>query len=93
MPDNHPGASTAQIILYGTSWCPDCRRARRLLDQAGVSYLDIDIEQDPRAAQLVEKLNRGFRSVPTIIFPDGSTLVEPSNAQLSAKLREHAGQQ
>jgi mycoredoxin len=75
-----------QIVVYGTSWCPDCRRAQRLLDQNSVPYTYVNIEQDSAAAEYVVQVNRGYRSVPTIVFPDGSVLVEPSNAQLQAKI-------
>jgi mycoredoxin len=74
------------IVVYGTSWCPDCRRAQRVLDQNGVPYSYINIEEDEAAAAYVVEVNRGYRSVPTIVFPDGSILVEPSNAQLQGKL-------
>lgn len=74
------------IVVYGTSWCPDCRRAQRVLDQNGVTYTYVNIEHDEAAAEYVVQVNRGNRSVPTIVFPDGAVLVEPSNAQLQAKL-------
>jgi mycoredoxin len=74
------------IVMYGTSWCPDCRRAQRVLEQNGVQYEYVNIEEDEAAAAYVVEVNRGYRSVPTIIFPDGSILVEPSNAQLQGKL-------
>jgi mycoredoxin len=76
----------SRIIMYGTSWCPDCRRAQRVLDQNGAAYSYVNIEEDEEAAEYVVKVNHGNRSVPTIVFPDGSILVEPSNAQLQAKL-------
>ncbi|MEI7643018.1 MAG: glutaredoxin domain-containing protein [Chloroflexales bacterium] len=72
--------------MYGTLWCSDCRRATRLLDQAGKPYTFINIETDAQAAAYVMQVNRGNQSVPTIVFPDGSILVEPSNAELQAKL-------
>ncbi len=75
-----------QIVMYGTSWCPDCRRAQRVLEQNGVAYTYVNIERDAQAAAYVVEVNQGHQSVPTIIFPDGSVLVEPSNAQLQAKL-------
>jgi len=75
-----------QIKVYGTKWCPDCTRAKRILDQHQVDYTWIDIEQDAPAADYVVKVNKGNRSVPTIIFPDGSILVEPSNSELENKL-------
>ncbi|MFK7805263.1 MAG: glutaredoxin domain-containing protein [Anaerolineae bacterium] len=75
-----------QIILYGTSWCGDCHRARRFFDDYGIEYTDIDIESDPQAAAKVVAINKGNRSVPTIIFKDNSVLVEPSNQQLMDKM-------
>ena len=76
------------IVVYGTTWCPDCVRAKRILDQRQVPYKWIDITQDPDAVTYVEKANGGMRRVPTIVFPDGSILVEPSNDELARKLNE-----
>jgi len=76
------------IILYGTTWCFDSRRARRIFDELEIPYQWIDIDKDPAARAYVEEVNHGFRSVPTIIFPDGSKLVEPSNEVLREKLSE-----
>jgi mycoredoxin len=75
------------IIMYGTDWCSDCVRARRFFDNNQISYLWVDIDKDPQAEHLVKKVNQGFRSVPTIIFPDESILVEPSDQQLAEKLQ------
>ncbi len=75
-----------QIVLYGTSWCSDCRRARSVLDENRIAYLDIDIEADENAMTFVQELNHGDRSVPTIIFPDGTMLVEPGRGELLEKL-------
>ncbi len=80
--------SVQPIIVYGTNWCPDCRRAQRVLDQHGAPYTYINIERDPTAADFVVKVNNGNQSVPTIVFPDGSILVEPSNRELQAKLSQ-----
>jgi mycoredoxin len=80
------GDETQKIIVYGTAWCPDCRRAKRMLDQNSVSYVWIDIDNDAEGRKFVEKTNHGNRSVPTIVFPDGSILVEPSDSELKAKL-------
>ena len=74
------------VVFYGTAWCPDCIMARRVLDQRGITYQLTDIDKDPAAAAYVKETNRGFRSVPTIVFPDGSILVEPSRSQLLEKL-------
>lgn len=75
-----------QIIVYGTYWCPDCKRAKKFLGEQQVPYQWVDIEQHDEGRALVEQLNQGKRIIPTIIFPDGSMLVEPSNAQLASKL-------
>jgi glutaredoxin-like protein len=75
-----------QIIMYTTSWCSDCHRSKYFLDEHGIEYVDIDVEHDADAGRLVKSLNNGWRRVPTIIFPDGTILVEPSDAALAAKL-------
>ncbi len=74
------------IRMYSTNWCGDCRRSKRFLQEHRIPFEEINIEHDPKAAEIVIKLNRGARSVPTIIFPDGSVLVEPSNLALANKL-------
>jgi thioredoxin reductase (NADPH) len=77
---------TDKIIVYSAVWCPDCKRAKKFFGEHRIQYENIDIEQNPEAVEIVKKLNNGMRSVPTILFPDGSILVEPSNAQLAEKL-------
>jgi glutaredoxin len=74
-----------QILVYGTNWCYASRRARAFLDEHQIPYTWIDVDKDTDASKLVEKINKGFRSVPTILFPDGSILVEPSSSQLATK--------
>jgi glutaredoxin len=74
-----------QIIVYGTNWCYASRRARAFLDEHQIPYTWIDIDKDAEASKLVEKINNGYRSVPTIVFPDGSILVEPSSSKLADK--------
>lgn len=78
--------NSTEIIMYGTTWCGDTRRARRFMDEHNIQFKWIDIDQDPQARKFVEEVNHGFRSVPTIIFPDGSMLVEPSTSKLAEKL-------
>lgn len=75
-----------QIVLYGVGWCPDCRRAKRVFASKDIHFLEIDIDKDPKAEEFVKQHNRGYRSVPTIIFPDGSTLTEPDSSTLIQKL-------
>jgi thioredoxin reductase (NADPH) len=78
--------TSAQIIVYGTYWCPDCKRAKKFLGEQRVPYAWVDIEKDEVARAYVEQLNRGKRIIPTVLFPDGTVLAEPSNAALAAKL-------
>lgn len=80
--------SDQKIVMYATTWCGDCRMAKRWFDQHGIAYDYINIEQDAEAAAYVTKVNGGKQSVPTIIFPDGSILVEPSARQLAAKFEQ-----
>lgn len=75
-----------QIKVYGAYWCPDCKRARKFLGEQRVPYTWIDIEKDDAAREYVERTNNGKRIIPTIVFPDGSILPEPTNAALAAKL-------
>jgi mycoredoxin len=75
------------ITMYGTTWCGDCVRAKRVFAAEGVAYEFVDVEQDEAATAYVMEVNDGRRSVPTIVFEDGSVLVEPSAAELTAKLR------
>jgi mycoredoxin len=81
----------SNIIIYGTTWCWDCRRARRFLDKNQVAYEWIDIDKDQEAEAYVKNVNQGNRSVPTILFADDSILVEPSNDQLAEKLKDLNG--
>jgi glutaredoxin len=74
------------IVVYGTDWCGDCRRTRRFLDSNIIPYRWINIDQDKAGEQFVLLNNRGMRSVPTLVFGDGSILVEPSNLALAQKL-------
>jgi mycoredoxin len=74
-----------EIIVYGTLWCGDTRRSRSYLDRNQISYRFIDIDRDKEARAFVEKVNHGYRSVPTIIFPDVSMLVEPPDSVLAEK--------
>jgi len=75
-----------KIIIYGTTWCGTTRRARRVFEEEKIDYVWVDIDTDESAAKYVESVANGFRSVPTIVFPDGSILVEPSTYQLREKL-------
>lgn len=73
--------------FYGAMWCGDTRRARKYFDDHNIPYEWIDVDKDKDAEMLVKSLNNGFRSIPTIVFGDGSKLVEPSTMKLDAHIR------
>jgi thioredoxin reductase (NADPH) len=78
--------SDNEIVMYGTAWCSDCKRAKKFFGEHRVPYAFIDIDEQPDEAHVVEEANAGKRIIPTIFFGDGGVLVEPSNAELAAKL-------
>ncbi|MBS2963679.1 mycoredoxin [Actinocrinis puniceicyclus] len=77
---------STQITMYSTPWCGYCRRLKGQLERAGIEYTEIDIEQHPEAAEYVMSVNNGNQTVPTVTFPDGSALTNPSVTQVRAKL-------
>ncbi len=83
-PNSNSNSNT--IVVYSTVWCPDCKRAKRFFGEQRIPYINVDIERDEEAMAFVEKVNNGKRIIPTIVFPDGSMLIEPSNAELAEKL-------
>ncbi len=76
-----------QIVMYTTEYCSDCNRAKTLFEANDVPYLRVDLEGNAEATDFVMNINRGYQSVPTIVFPDGTILVEPNWEQLRAKLK------
>ena len=78
----------SQIIMYTADACVDCRRAKAFFESQGVSYKQVRIEADEKARNFISQINHGFNSVPTIVFPDGSLLVEPTWEELEAKFRK-----
>jgi thioredoxin reductase (NADPH) len=78
--------STSQIVVYGAHWCPDCRRSKAFLAEQRVPFHYVDLEAHPEENASVERYNDGKRIIPTIVFPDGSHLAEPSNEALADKL-------
>ena len=71
------------VLLYVNAWCGDCRRAVRFLDEHEISYRTIDLDDEPEAGVIVESLNRGSRSVPTILIDGVHVATEPSNSELA----------
>ena len=74
------------IVLYATAWCYISRTTRAFLDRNQIAYDYVDIDKDKAGEEFVIKTNHGYRSVPTLLFPDGSTLTEPSQSELADKL-------
>ena len=74
------------LKVYTTSWCPFCQILRADLDRAGIAYEEIDIEAHPEAAAVVESHNNGNRTVPTVVFADGTALTNPPLEDVVARL-------
>lgn len=77
---------TDNIVMYGADWCGDCRRSKAFLERRGVSFTYVDLEERPDEMHEVIRRNDGLRSIPVIVFDDGSHLTEPTNDALAAKL-------
>jgi glutaredoxin len=75
-----------KLTVYGASWCPDVKRSRALLDREGVEYSYVDVEADADAEARVRALQDGERRIPTIVWDDGTFLVEPSDTELGSRL-------
>ncbi len=74
------------IVVYGTTWCYESRRAKTMMEENKIPFSWIDIDRDMEGRRFVEQVNKGNRSVPTIVFPDGTILVEPKLEDLKSKL-------
>ena len=81
---------TQPLTMYTTPWCGYCKRLKRQLAADGIEMTEVDIEQDQAAADFVMSVNGGFQTVPTVVFPDGSALTNPSAATVKARLHELA---
>ena len=77
---------SGQLIMYTTPWCGFCRNLKKQLARTGIEMTEVDIEQDPAAAEFVMSVNGGNQTVPTIVFPDGTPMVNPSAAQVRERL-------
>ncbi|OKH65974.1 glutaredoxin [Mycobacterium sp. SWH-M1] len=78
--------NTVAVTMYTTSWCGYCVRLKKVLKNEGISFTEVNIEEDPAAAEFVGSVNNGNHVVPTLKFADGSTLTNPSGEQVKAKL-------
>lgn len=79
-----PAAGT--VTMFSTAWCGYCRRLRTYLDVSQIRYREVNIEETPDAVAFVERINGGNRTVPTILFPDGSSATNPSLAEIQRRL-------
>lgn len=77
---------SAELTMYSTPWCGYCRRLKTQLDREGIGFVDVDIEQDPSAADYVGRVNGGNFTVPTVVFADEASLTNPSLAQIKEQL-------
>jgi mycoredoxin len=74
------------LTMYSTPWCGYCKRLKGQMDREGIAFVEVDIERHPQAAEIVMTVNEGMQTVPTLVFPDGSALTNPSLADVKAKL-------
>jgi mycoredoxin len=86
-----PLSDAAPVTMFTTTWCGYCVRLKKLMQREGIEYAEVDIEQDASAAERVMQANGGNRTVPTLLFADGSALTNPSIDQVKAQLSRAAG--
>ncbi|BDZ41020.1 NrdH-redoxin [Paraoerskovia sediminicola] len=77
---------TGSVVMYSTTWCGYCRRLKGQLDSVGIGYREVNIEEHPEAAGYVEEVNGGNQTVPTLVFPDGTSATNPSLAEVKQRL-------
>lgn len=75
-----------EVVMYTTSWCGYCRRLKTQMDSAGIGYTEVNIEEVDGTAELVASLNGGNQTVPTVIFPDGTSATNPSAREVVTRL-------
>ncbi len=76
----------AEITVYGAPWCPDCKRSKKFLAEHRVPFRWVDVEEDAEGLRFIEELQKGGRTIPTIVFPEGDHLLEPSDGDLARRL-------
>jgi mycoredoxin len=81
---------TVPLTMYSTPWCGYCRRLKSQLAREGIEITEVDIEREPAAAEYVMQVNGGFQTVPTVLFPDGSTLTNPSVRAIKQRMADLA---
>lgn len=78
--------AAGSVLMFTTDWCGYCKRLKSQMDSAGVAYTEVNIEQVDGTAEIVAQVNGGNQTVPTLVFPDGSTATNPSLADVQARL-------
>lgn len=78
--------NAGSVLMFTTTWCGYCKNLKGQMDRAGVSYTEVNIEEVEGTAELVGRVNGGNQTVPTLIFPDGSTATNPSLALVQSRL-------
>jgi len=81
-----PRPDAGTVTMYSTTWCGYCHRLKKQLEREGIAYTVVDIEQVPEAAQFVMSVNDGNQTVPTVVFPDGTTATNPSVSEVKGRL-------
>lgn len=76
----------SDIVVYGADWCPDCIRAKKFFNERNISYTYVDLVAKPEAKEIAKDIS-GRSNIPVVVYPDGSHLVEPTNAQLEEKTK------
>jgi mycoredoxin len=79
--------AAGSVTMFSTTWCGYCKNLKSQMDRAGVPYTEVNIEEVDGTAELVATVNGGNQTVPTLVFPDGSTATNPSLAEVQARLR------
>ncbi|MFM2113565.1 MAG: hypothetical protein RL643_523 [Actinomycetota bacterium] len=87
MAESTPTAgATPAVTMYTTTWCGYCKRLKRMMQDDGINFVEVDIETTPGTAEIVEKVNNGNQTVPTLVFTDGTAMTNPSLAKVKEKL-------
>jgi mycoredoxin len=87
--DTPSGSSTTgepRVVMYTTTWCGYCKRLKRMMQDDGIVFAEVDIEKVPGTAEIVERVNNGNQTVPTLVFSDGTAMTNPSLAKVKEKL-------
>ena len=85
-PSSSQSGATPDVIMYTTTWCGYCKRLKRMMQDDGINFAEVDIETTPGTAEIVERVNNGNQTVPTLVFADGTAMTNPSLAKVKEKL-------